>query len=261
MSKLEKAIILLAKADTCRMAPTGVDPRAMFCVTLIYLIVMLSVPLYSLGMLILFTLFLIIAAPLNGTTYLTLVRKSLYVLPLVICLGIFNPIYDRTPVAHLGGVTITGGWISFASLTIRGLMAAQALLLLIESIGFCGMCHAMQRLGVPGVLTVQLQFVYRYLGVLLREALTMRRAREARGYGRSRLPLRDYGRMLGTLFLRTIDRAQRIHQAMLARGFDGRMPSLHTHCERWRLRDTTYLLSWTLLFLLLRYVNFSQYLL
>lgn len=251
---------MLETTDTCRVSPTGIDPRALLAVVLIYLVVMLSVPLFSLGMLILFAVYLIIAAPLNGTSYLALVRKSLYILPLVLCIGIFNPLYDRTPIAEVAGITITGGWVSFVSLTVRGLMAAQALLLLIESIGFCGMCHAMERIGVPDFMTVQLLFVYRYLGVLLNEALTMRRAREARGFGKKYLSLKDYGRMLGTLFLRTIDRAQRIHQAMLARGFQGRMPRMHTHSERWRMRDTLYLLGWAGVFLLLRIINLSQYL-
>ena len=47
--------------------------------------------------------------------------------------------------------------------------------------------------------------------------------------------------MLGVLLHRSLDRAERIHRAMLARGFDGTIPTL----ERlgWRLGDTLLLAS------------------
>ena len=50
---------------------------------------------------------------------------------------------------------------------------------------------------------------------------------------------------MGVLFLRTLGRAERIHAAMVARGFDGRIRTLQRW--RWGLRDTVFLAGVALL--------------
>lgn len=56
--------------------------------------------------------------------------------------------------------------------------------------------------------------------------------------------------LLGNLLLRTMDRAERIHRAMLARGFDGSVPLLRP--LRIRASDTVFLLILSAAFVLLR---------
>ena len=87
------------------------------------------------------------------------------------------------------------------------------------------------------------------------EALTMRRAREARGYGGNGLPLKSWGEFAGQLFIRTVGRAERINRAMLARGFNGSMPSWRGNEQSWRLSDTLMLIICCSAFVLLRFVN------
>jgi cobalt/nickel transport system permease protein len=87
---------------------------------------------------------------------------------------------------------------------------------------------AMQALGLPAILTTLTAFLLRYLGVLEDEASRMMRARDARGTpaGRRRgQPLAARaavaGHLVGSLFLRSYERAGRIARAMQSRGFDG----------------------------------------
>jgi cobalt/nickel transport system permease protein len=117
------------------------------------------------------------------------------------------------------------------------------------------LCVALARLGVPQVLTAQLLFLYRYAFVLGGEASRMATARELRSNGRA-LALSAYGPLLGHLLLRAYERAQRIHWAMTARGFDGELRSLRT--LRWSPRDTAFALGWCLFFLLVRLVDLPQ---
>lgn len=56
----------------------------------------------------------------------------------------------------------------------------------------------------------------------------MLRARDARGYGRRSYPIGLWAETVGQLLLRTLDRAEHIHNAMLARGFTGRIPAVDT---------------------------------
>ena len=81
---------------------------------------------------------------------------------------------------------------------------------------------------MPQVLTVQLGFLYRYIFVLIDRGHHILRARALRtlrslGFKRE---LRTASAMLGSLFVGSIDTAERISIAMKARGFDGQWRTL-----------------------------------
>lgn len=255
-TRLEQAIVTLnarqlSAADDSRLA--GIDPRAQLVVTLLYLIAMLSVPLRCTGMIIWFAAYPIVTAPLAQTSYGRVLRNSLYVLPLLVLIGIFNPFYDTATAFTIGKVGVSRGWVSFISIMVRGLLAVQALLLLIYTCGFNRMCEAMRRLKVPSALVTQLLMVYRYLAVLLQEALSMQRARSARAYGRTSYSVSMWGPFTGQLLLRTIERSRRIDMAMKARGFAGSLCVARE--SRWTLCDTVYTVAWTAMFALLRFCD------
>jgi cobalt/nickel transport system permease protein len=77
-------------------------------------------------------------------------------------------------------------------------------------------------------------------------------AREARG-GRGSPTLAVYGSLAGHLLLRAFERAERIHRAMRARGFDGEMRSLSA--LRWRPSDTLFVAGWFTFFAIARAVD------
>lgn len=253
MSKLEKAIYELNRMERAseQVSPLhALDSRAKLLVTLVFLIFVLSLSLGDLSGLILYLIYPIISCALAGISYGTIFKRSLLVLPFIIFIGIFNPIMDKQVVFRVGGIGVTAGWISFFSILIRGLVSVQAVLILIFTTGFYNLCQGMRRLGVPSLLATQLLFVYRYIFVLLQEALSMERARTARSFGRKSYTLRMWGVFIGQLLIRTIERSQRIHRAMLSRGFTGSIESnYHTV---WRTKETLYLIVWTCLFFVLR---------
>jgi cobalt/nickel transport system permease protein len=79
-----------------------------------------------------------------------------------------------------------------------------------------------------------ISFMYRYLAVLTGEAARMSRARTARSAARPGLRSGGSigwrasvtGHMVGSLFLRSYERSERIYGAMQARGFDGELRSM-----------------------------------
>lgn len=225
MSKLEKAYLKLQAmgyGSAGISAPCSPGMMVLSCV--IYLAMMLSVPMGRLSMLIWFAIVPIFSCTWIGLSFGKIVLRSLYILPLLILIGIFNPVFDTETAITFDGIVISRGWVTFLSVIVRGLLALQSILILIEACGFTGICRGLRQLYLPAFLTDQIQFVYRYLGVLLLEALNMKRAREARGYGRKSYPIKLWGVMIGQLFLRAVDRAERINRAMEARGFKGIIP-------------------------------------
>lgn len=253
MSKLEQALCELNRMERASVRSSSLhalDARAKLLVTLLFLVCMLSLPAADLAGVILYLVYPIISSAVAGIGYGTVFRRSLLVLPFVLFIGIFNPILDRQVAFSVGRVAVTTGWLSFLSIILRGLLSAQAVFILIYATGFHNLCRSMRRMGVPSLLTTQLLFVYRYLFVLLQEALSMRRAREARGFGRRGYPLKMWGLFIGQLLLRTIGRSERIHRAMLSRGFNGSVEGISY--TRWTTRESVYAAAWACFFLLLR---------
>lgn len=254
MSKLEKAIISLNSSRSEILTDESRDPRAVTVVTLIYLVSLLSVSLTSIAKVIWFGLFPIVVSQMTEGGYSRVLKRSLFVLPIIAFIGIFNPILDRRPVFTIGSLAVSQGWVTFVSILLRGLWAVQAVIAMTGTIGFNGFCRGLRRIGVPSFLTTQLMMVYRYLGVLLEEALKMRRARESRGFGRKSMPLKMWGTMIGELFVRTVDRAEKVYSAMLSRGFSGEIPYRGV-ALRWSVSDTVYMVVWLSVFGVLRFLD------
>lgn len=235
-----------------RGAGGGLCARCCLLVVLLYLLCVLSLPPHSLLPLMLYALFPPAVSIMLGIRYIIVVRRSLPVLPFVLFVGIFNPLYERAVAYTVSGVNISYGWVSFASLAVRGLLAVQAVILLLSVSGFRGVCSALQSLGVPSLIVGQLQMLHRHLLTVLAEAQSISRAVASRGYGRSSYPPRLWATFIGRLLLRSLDRAERVHRAMLARGFTGSVPCGTD--RRWRQRDTVCLLLAASIFLPVRFL-------
>lgn len=230
----------------CMHSPLhSIDARAKLIVTGVFLVTMLSVPLTRLSDILLYFAFPLLTAAMGRFDYGRIFRRSLVVLPFVVFIGVFNLFYDREPAFRIGTLVVTVGWVRFLSIILRGLLSVQAILILISATGYYSLCRSMQRLGVPSVFTSQLLFVYRYLYVLIGESLAMSRARDARSFGHRSYPLKVWGTMIGQLLIRTFDRAEHITQAMLARGFSGRIPAQTGEQAAWSIRDTLFITAWS----------------
>jgi len=132
----------------------------------------------------------------------------------------------RWPVAGSEVVVTREGLLRAGHLLAKFVLCTWAALLLLATTRFQDLLQGLARLRVPRVLVTQLAILYRYLWVLMDEGMRMRMARAARdgGLGPWRLRWRSRAGVVGVLFLRSWDRAERIWRAMAARGFDG---SLH----------------------------------
>lgn len=259
MSSLHNGIYELGRVDTFALQDTPlhrIDARAKVVATLVFLVCVVSFPKYAVIQLLPFALFPVVMAAEGRLPFSWLATRLLAAAPFAVVVGMFNPILDRQLVSLLGGPGIAAGWISFVSIILRFMLTTAAALTLIATTGMNGVCAALERLKIPDVLVTQLLFLYRYIFVLVEEALRMTRARDLRSFGRRGTGIRVFGQILGQLLLRTYARAQRIYSAMLLRGFDG-----HVRTRRpmaFGARDAAFMLSWSALFVVFRYVNVPE---
>jgi cobalt/nickel transport system permease protein len=228
------------------------DPRAKVLVTLVFVVCVVSCGKYELAALLPFFLFPVFMVTLADIPPLYLAKKIAVIIPFAVMVGMFNPLLDRQVVLHVGALGITGGWLSFASIVVRAVLTVSSALVLVAVTGFPGICAALERMGMPQPFAVQLLFLYRYIFVLTEEGAQVSRARELRTFGGRGRGIRVYGSMIGHLLLRTWIRAERIHMAMLARGFSGAFHTRRQFC--FGTRETVFVLGWSLFLITARLV-------
>jgi cobalt/nickel transport system permease protein len=204
------------------------DPRGKLLATLAFVVAVVSFPKYEVFGLAPLVFFPLLMVTLGGIPPGLVAKRVLIVSPFAVMIGLFNPLLDRAPGMLLGGLEISAGWLSFASILGRFALTMSAVLALTATTSFPAICQGLTALRVPRVFVIQLLFLYRYLFVLAEEARRLRRARDLRVQGTRGLTLRVAGSMAGSLFLRTLDRAERVFQAMAARGYDGQVRQLRT---------------------------------
>ncbi|HEY9909664.1 MAG TPA: cobalt ECF transporter T component CbiQ [Thermosynechococcaceae cyanobacterium] len=119
----------------------------------------------------------------------------------------------------------TEGVVVLGSVTLKALLSLLLMNLLILTTAIPALLHGLVALRFPPLLVAILAAMYRYIAVLIEEFDSMRRAALSRNLMNHRNWQRlVIGNMIGALFIRTIDRGERVHQAMLSRGFEGLPP-------------------------------------
>ncbi|GAA4094936.1 cobalt ECF transporter T component CbiQ [Nonomuraea soli] len=139
------------------------------------------------------------------------------------------------PIIGLGErVTVLGLSLSAEALWAAWNILAKATLGVIASILLAATTEprmillGAQRLRLPSLLVQIAMFMLRYMDVIMDEMRRMRVARESRGFeARNLRHIPVIARSAGALFIRSYERGERVHLAMLSRGYSGSMPIVH----------------------------------
>ena len=259
MARIDAASLDITHLDRLALGNTSLhrlDPRAKVLVTAVFIISVVSFGKYEVSALVPFVLFPAVMMAQGNIPFSVIVRKALFVLPFAVAIGIFNPFFDREVLVKLGPLGNQCRLGILRSIVVRSLLTVAAAVILVAVTGFPSVCWALERLGMPRTFAMQLLFLYRYIFVLIEEGRNASRARELRSAGKASMGMATFGSLVGHLLLRTWERAERIHMAMLARGFTG---EFHARREyRFGLKDLLFLLGWSSLFIIMRYWNVSR---
>ena len=235
------------------------DPRAKVLTTLCFIVCVVSFDRYQISAMLPFMIYPAVLMAVGDLPFGYILRKIIIVIPFALLIGLFNPVFDRQVLMQIGSLDIWGGWISCFSILIRAILTASAAIILVAITGFPAICEALEKLKMPQTFAVQLLFLYRYIFVLTDEGVRTARARQLRTFGKRGLGIRHFGSLVGHLLLRTWERAERIHMAMLARGFAGEVHSSRRPSHFGRT-EVFFMAGWITLFILLRLFNAPQFL-
>ncbi len=165
---------------------------------------------------------------------LYVLKRSLVIFPFVLLIAVFIPFFKEGEVAGsyniwLWQISVTySGLLILANVVVKAWLCILGLILLSSTTKLVDLLKGLKQLGVPQVMILILSFMYRYIFVLVDEVMRMQQARDSRNFGGNRLhQLKTIGNMVGTLFIRSYERGERIYAAMLSRGFDGQVRTLH----------------------------------
>jgi len=149
---------------------------------------------------------------------------------LILFLWIFLPFtYQGKVWFTLGPLQGTREGVVFALLiTLKCNAILLALIALLATTPIVALGHAMGLLRIPDMLIQLFLFTYRYIHVIFQEHDRLTKAMKTRGFvPRTNTPTyRSYAYLVGMLLVRSYDRAERIHKAMLCRGFRGKYHTL-----------------------------------
>ena len=161
-----------------------------------------------------YAILLIIAAVISRLPLRGLIARALLVLPFSATFALLT--------------WWSGDGARAAMLAAKALLSALASMLLVATTPVTDLANALERLHVPRMIVLVIQFVYRYLFVISEQAQHMRQAaasRHGKAHGRT---LEAAAGAIGVLFVRSWERADGIYAAMLARGFRGVLHPLNT---------------------------------
>jgi cobalt/nickel transport system permease protein len=212
------------------------DPRTKLPLTLAFIFTAILTPqgrwdiFAALGTILLVVCFAAQISPL------VLIRRSLIALPFVLAAVpvLFNRPGDSLFSLPVFGWTATDtGLEALASIMVRSWLSVLVASLLTATTEADHILRALRWFGVPVMFVSTIAFMYRYIFVIGDEAQRLMTAREARSArplgshgGSIRWRARTAGNMVASLFLRTLNRSERVYVAMLSRGYNGQMRSL-----------------------------------
>ncbi|MDI6712113.1 MAG: energy-coupling factor transporter transmembrane component T [Anaerosomatales bacterium] len=154
--------------------------------------------------------------------------RSAAVLPFAAPIALLAPLQSAGGSLNVGGLFgpgAAGGWLAAYAILSKAWVSAATVTLAVATTETPELLAGLRRLGVPTVLTTLLAFVARYAAALGEQLRSMRIALASRAPRLGRVKLATlYGHLAGAMFLRALDRGERIHAAMLCRGFDGTLP-------------------------------------
>jgi cobalt/nickel transport system permease protein len=154
-----------------------------------------------------------------------LLKRMVVEVPFVLFAALL-PFVAHGPQTELLGVTLSEpGLLAAWGLLAKGTLGVLASLTLAATTEPQDLLAGLERLRLPTLLVQITGFMVRYLDVVTTEMQRMRIARESRGFS-ARDPRHwpVLARSAGALFIRSYERGERVHLAMLSRGYTGRLP-------------------------------------
>ena len=155
----------------------------------------------------------------------TLFTRALIEIPFVF-FAILMPFFGKGEVVSVGPFDLyQEGLIAAAGILIKGTLGVLTAITLSTSTTAREMLRGLEKLKLPTLMVQIASFMLRYVNVVNDEMERMKVARESRGFNATGIQhWKVLATAAGALFIRSYERGERVHLAMLSRGYTGVLP-------------------------------------
>ncbi len=174
-----------------------------------------------------FLLVLVLTWTIAGIPLGWIAKRSLIEAPFVV-LAVLLPFTGGAPTLEWFGLALSEpGLLAAWNILVKGTLGVLTSLTLAATTPLRDLLCGLQRLRAPSMVVTIATLMLRYVDVITAEARRMRLARISRGHDpRFLWQVGATARGVGALFIRSYERGERVHLAMLSRGWTGDMPQL-----------------------------------
>ena len=166
-------------------AAHNLHPLAKILSTAVFIVAVASFGRYDFTRLAPYLFYPFVMAAIAGLPYRLLLPRMLVALPFCLFAGISNVVLDRGAAFVVGGVTVSFGVISLATILLKMYLCVMAALILVALTPFTDLTAQMRRLRIPAVFVTVFEMTFRYIGVLFEEAYSMATAYKLRSGGKA----------------------------------------------------------------------------
>lgn len=216
----------------------ALDPRVKFVFTLAFILTMALLPIGAWPVYVLMLALSLSIAMLSELGLKYVLKRSLLAVPFVLAavpllFTVKGPALLAVPIGSLSFTITAPGLERLLSLMFKSWVSVQVAIVFAATTPFPEMLLAMRAIRIPRLIVSLFGLMWRYMFVMVDEAIRLIRARASRsGALEGAKPggaivwrAKVTGGMAGNLFVRSLDRGERIYAAMAARGYDGEIRS------------------------------------
>lgn len=216
----------------------ALDPRVKFVFTLAFILTMALLPIGAWPVYVLMLALSLSIAMLSELGLKYVLKRSLLAVPFVLAavpllFTVKGPALLAVPIGSLSFTITAPGLERLLSIMFKSWVSVQVAIVFAATTPFPEMLLAMRAIRIPRLIVSLFGLMWRYMFVMVDEAIRLIRARASRsGALEGAKPggaivwrAKVTGGMAGNLFVRSLDRGERIYAAMAARGYDGEIRS------------------------------------
>jgi cobalt/nickel transport system permease protein len=210
---------------------------------LLFIFVGVATPITNWPAFLLYFLLIFAAAAVAKIPLRTLLSRAVIEIPFIF-FAVLMPFFGKGDQVDVGPFSLYGDGIEAAlSIVAKGTLGVLTAVILSTSTTAREILRGLERLKLPRMMVQIATFMLRYINVISDEMERMKVARESRGFEAKGI---QHWKILATvaaaLFIRSYERGERIHLAMLSRGYAGELPQE----ERRRIASTQWLIALSL---------------
>lgn len=250
--KKEYELLVLRNQNPQSGLTESENPAVFTIILFVFVIFVISVSKYDLTGIIVYASFPVFSIIALGIPFRLILKRLVLLSPFVIIMAAVNPIVDQRAFIAMGNIIVSAGVISALVIIGKSLITMTAVMIFFSCVPFFKFCSVLKGFRVPDVFVTQLMLLYRYSFLLADEACALQKARNMRSFGKKGKDMLTTAKLIGSLLLRTKDRANRVFRAMVARGFQENIGK--TEIKINKAKDWIFITGTVLLFSFVRIV-------